>query len=112
MFVISKFIKRFYSSKDKIKKINLKTTTSKYLDFDKTETFEKDFNALEILYNIWWLKPFLCLCKKSKCMSNYKYFGKYYEVVCNELDFFNIYEGIVRTRDLHSQEEKALNNRK
>ena len=81
---------KFYSNWKGIKKICLDNSDHIKPEHDEKEAIGKDFTNLEVLYSIWFMKPFLYPFRKSKYMKNREYFDKYVDLIFNELDFFTI----------------------
>ena len=94
MLIINKFLKLFYTNEHGIYSLESDKLIPTEDELDKSNTIGKDFTMFEILYRIWWMKPFLCCFKGSKCMKNHKHFYNYYNLVIHELNFFKVYTKI------------------
>jgi len=94
MLIVDKFVKLFYTNREGIFSLNSDKLIPTEDELDTYNTIGKDFTIWEIMYRIWWLKPFLCCFRNSKCMRNHQHFYNYYNMIINELNFFKVYSKI------------------
>ena len=96
MLVIHRFIKKFYSSREGIYKLESDKMIPTLDEIERNDVLDRDFTWMELIYKIWWTRPFLCCFKGTKCMSNYKHYSNFYNMIIHELNFLKVYSKIIK----------------
>ena len=87
-YAVSRYIKLFYWSGKGIYRIE---QDSKGYEVNKLKTIGADFSTMEILGQIWWMKPIACCCRSARCARNTEQFSMYYDMITRDhLDFFKL----------------------
>jgi len=94
MLVINKFVQLFYSNEDGIYRLDSDKLVPTEDQVRTDQTIGKEFSLAEMLYQIWWLQPFLCCFKFARCMRNAEQFDNYYRLIIHEMNFFKVYSKI------------------
>ena len=65
-----------------------------------------EFTNMEILSQVWWIKPFsCCFCRGSKCMKHHELYSKFYDILQRDLDFITVFKRIHRIKSIVKDQE-------
>ena len=80
-------------------------------DVIKSEIIDREFTTLEVLYPIWWLKPFLYCFSKTSKLKNKDYFQQYYDmIIYGHFDYLNLYHKILKINKFIIETQKNVVN--